>query len=727
MPFIYRTIAIFGLLAPIAFTLSQRPLLIRSSISEPDGIRAHPVAGAATVGQRFIVPTDTLAAIEFQVDPRSSASTDIPLVFHLRLSASREDMLTLHTTFSEVLKRSGASSSILFQIPLLHDVGGLSYDVIVEAPSLTKKHALWLAFQIDSEKFSDGVMLARDEARYGDLAFTLYEKPTRATLIQRWLAAPNNAPVWVGIILIAVGTAFRHLPKLEGRLRTPHDSLTYFSWKQALPWITIIFVMTFIIWLPAKKLFFFHDDVPTILRVQQFLGDNPFLLLTARPYIDPDPESQFGFRFYRPLSGSLYPALLLTMFGPNASVFLTFNLILFSLLGCLLFILTFLLLRSYPTALLATVLWASHSTKLGTMYWWSSVQDILASLFTVAAMISYIAFRSNPGIMKKFLMLLFFLLAIASKEHAIMVPAILVALDMLFQRRHKQFSRALQSTLISIAPLIILGGAYICIWTYMLSDPFEASERATDPTYAMSASPQWILHNTVIYASASAERWLWPVMSIDDSLQKMLWRSKIPPPYYPGIIFCSIYAISLWIFWHNTRMRAILLFSGFWWTLFLAPHLLMTQDWRERWLMLPIWGSSITVTALISYFAKFHLKKSRVGEIMILLSFCVATYGFWVARYDEKTRFYTDQSNYTREANTQFQLQKNRVTGDTIIYLVGIPTHQYTSLNAFLFRLYSPASFASIMRSNTVPVTLRDQDIVIDMRTVRAYYPEYER
>ena len=124
--------------------------------------------------------------------------------------------------------------------------------------------------------------------------------------------------------------------------------------------------------------------------------------------------------YYRPLVNLTY-FLDYTLWGMRAPGFRTTNLIL-HLLTC--FLLFSILSRCHDgvmVPLIATLLFGIHPVNSEAVSWTAARNNILVSLFSLASFYFYIYQRPEKGILSRSLSLLFFTLALFSKEFAVML------------------------------------------------------------------------------------------------------------------------------------------------------------------------------------------------------------------------------------------------------------------------------------------------------------------
>ncbi len=605
------------------------------------------------------------------------------------------------------------------------------FTITIDALGADKTHALLLPYESDATKYPGNSVWQNEDKKQGSLGITQYERPTIALSLVRWLALPHQRTLWLGVGLCVIGICinkFRAISVIPGLTRDPRvrqlaDRFRLGGRNDKLGYYVVIFISILIVYWPATKLFFYSDDVPILARTEVLKTTNPLLLFTPYQYHETDTHAKFGFDFWRPVSFTAYPLLLSLIPGaPNAQLYYLINIILFAVTGCFLFAIAYHLLKSHALALLATTIWAFHSTKLGVVYWWSSSQDILASLFAMGAIVLYLKNKHKPA-------LAFYMLGMLSKEYVIVTPLIIAGIELLdkrgFLRQPGMTSR--------LSGFISVAGLFLILNTIALGNPWIFKDSHAN-TYAFSLKPLAISRNIAVYASASAESRIWPTSTISNKTEQLLdstlelWRAKTSGPYYPSIILIAVWLLSIIIFFRSIKLRNTILFGGMWWAIFLGPILLFANDWKPRWLMLSIFGIGLCVAAIAQ---RIRLPKILAYSIAIFL----IIYGFQAARSEHLTRFYRQQSDYTRNALQQLQEQEKTGEYTKRIILMGITEEQRTSLNAYLFRVYTKNPQADIIYADSTgglprvaPSTDgRSGDIIINMSGSTPYYPESEK
>jgi len=166
-----------------------------------------------------------------------------------------------------------------------------------------------------------------------------------------------------------------------------------------------------------------------------FGGDDWFLLRVAQIHHLPEFINFFSFghtaqstSFYRPLPQQLFLFIFSKSFGLNAAPFHVFVLVCFGISLSLLYQFFGLLKLSKSSRLTGTFIYALTAANFARIYFLSAFQDVLLPLFALAALISFL---NNRRIMTA----LFTILALTSKETAIVLPLLFVVSSYFIDRK----------------------------------------------------------------------------------------------------------------------------------------------------------------------------------------------------------------------------------------------------------------------------------------------------
>ena len=187
--------------------------------------------------------------------------------------------------------------------------------------------------------------------------------------------------------------------------------------KKYLPFSIIIF--SSLLFSPALFNFFSSDDwfhlrISQINNFRDFLSFFSFL------------PNQHSAAFYRPLSTQTFFFVFQKLFGLNAWPYYLFVFLVFSLSLWLVYRLAKLIFKNERQSLLALVFYSFSVTHFTRLYFLSAFQEILMTVFVLLAILTYL---KKPSWKMNMLTVLYFVLALLSKETAVVLPLILILFD----------------------------------------------------------------------------------------------------------------------------------------------------------------------------------------------------------------------------------------------------------------------------------------------------------
>jgi len=184
-------------------------------------------------------------------------------------------------------------------------------------------------------------------------------------------------------------------------------------------WSLFIIFFSLLIFSPALFNFFssddwFHLQITQIGSFRDFLGFFSFS------------PNQYSAAFYRPLSTQVFFFVFQKLFGLNSWPYYIFVFLFFGYSLWLVYYLAKAILKNEKKSLLALFFYAFSVTHFTRLYFLSAFQEILMTVFVLLAILSYL---KKPSWKTNLLTALFFVLALLSKETAIILPLILVLTD----------------------------------------------------------------------------------------------------------------------------------------------------------------------------------------------------------------------------------------------------------------------------------------------------------
>ena len=181
----------------------------------------------------------------------------------------------------------------------------------------------------------------------------------------------------------------------------------------------VIIFCSLLIFSPALFNFFSSDDwfhlrISQIGNLHEFFDFFSFL------------PNQHSATFYRPLSTQVFFFIFQKLFGLNAGPYYLFVFLVFGFSLWLVYRLARIVFKNKKQSLLALVFYAFSVTHFTRLYFLSAFQEILMTVFVLSAVLTYF---KKPSWKTNLLTSFFFILALLSKETAVVLPLILILFD----------------------------------------------------------------------------------------------------------------------------------------------------------------------------------------------------------------------------------------------------------------------------------------------------------
>lgn len=360
--------------------------------------------------------------------------------------------------------------------------------------------------------------------------------------------------------------------------------------KVILPLILILFAPSLFNFFSADD--WFHLRLAQISSLSEFLN---FFSFTA---------SAQSASFYRPLSTQVFFYIFHSLFGLNAFFYYLFGLLLFALI---LLQLKNLVLVLFPkiSPITALVVYGFSVTNFTRLYFLSAYQELFLSLFALLALNAHLRSQGKKT-------LLFFILALLSKETAVVIPGLILLID-LYQGKLK-LSRHL--------PLFL----FTAIYLYLRLFHFGLAE---GDTYIWDFSPKMALNTLMWYT-------LWSFGAPELLVDYIGGGLRPIPRFYTDYPFFSYFILffllvlltsfAFLIFRSLKKNLRQYLFTGLFFVVPLLPVLFLPHHKFTLELGLPLVGFSL-LFALVANSAKGKWGTLLLGLFLILnLSMNYLTY-----------------------------------------------------------------------------------------------------
>ncbi len=408
-----------------------------------------------------------------------------------------------------------------------------------------------------------------------------------------------------------------------------------------------IILYTLIIFYPNFSLYFHQDDFFNF-----GLSNNLAAVISAFNIFQAHPD----FPFYRPIPVQLYFYVLRNLLGFNPQGYHLANYALFALLILLVFRLILKFTNKRLTAIIATVIFAINSTHFAAMASGAYAHEIIFSIFSVLTIYFFLPKKNTP------LSLFFLILALMSKEIAVMLPPILSVILFLRAKSVKQFfNRA--STLL---PFFLILGVYLIGHFVYYGLP-------------QSSSYQFILGKQNLNILAWYTLWAFSVPNIlIDFIGPGL---KINPTFSTvaqlnGTIFVAAFSVfvlsAIFLFLKtfekllsNSENLRIILIGLAWFVLGLIPVLIFPLHKLAIEQTFPMIGLILSVSMVISVPLSSKKFTKFIAILAISAYLILATNSIYLAR---RTHWIVRSANQAKAVIDFLRPKINSMPVDSIIY-----------------------------------------------------------
>lgn len=183
---------------------------------------------------------------------------------------------------------------------------------------------------------------------------------------------------------------------------------------ETVAFLVVIFTVTILNW-GALTTYFSQDDFFHLNVVfNKPLTDVPSFFLSK----------QTDYAFYRPLSRETFNLLMYKTFGLESLPFHLINLILISVIGLYVFLLSRKIFNNQLISWFSIIIYSISSIHNIELYYLASVQMLLATIFVCSSIFSYL----NKKILLSFI---FFVLGLMSHEITIVLPGLILLIELL--------------------------------------------------------------------------------------------------------------------------------------------------------------------------------------------------------------------------------------------------------------------------------------------------------
>lgn len=371
--------------------------------------------------------------------------------------------------------------------------------------------------------------------------------------------------------------------------------------KKRIVFIVLLFASLL---LYANSLFnpFIWDDIPLIVEnpyIKSF-GNIPKIFTTT--LFD---ANFIKSNYYRPLQGLTY-VFDYAVWKENPLGYHLTNIFLHALAGYLIYLILLLLTKRKNLSIIASLFFLVHPVHTEAVTYISGRADLLADVFLLLSFLSFIKLKISREKLNYYLSLIFFALALLSKENAVILPFMLIFYDL--SLNHNKLS----NKKITYLPFFLILG----IFAFLRLTVFNSS-----PQNIFSFNNDLILKFIYSIKAVSIYLLLF-VFPLNLHMERSL---TLGPVYDPGAIFSLVlvtFLIFLVIKWR--RKEKMISFGLGWFLLAMIPALGIFMPKKdiimaEHWLYFPSTGLFIVLAVIFDKIFKFN-KKIAIAGLIIFLS-----------------------------------------------------------------------------------------------------------
>ncbi|HHT9137073.1 MAG TPA: tetratricopeptide repeat protein [Candidatus Wunengus sp. YC60] len=293
------------------------------------------------------------------------------------------------------------------------------------------------------------------------------------------------------------------------------------------------------------------------------------------------------------------------------------NLIIHTFNGYLVYLAVYHLFKNHVSAFISCLLFSTHPIFAEAINAVSYREDLLSATFLLAAFILFIKYNKSTNrsffIIWYPLSLLAYLLAMLSKETAIVLPFLILSCDLLFHRNHiSNYSNRIKRLVTNYAGYIVIGGFYLFLRFYLFHNPGES---VTYPGNSIFVNLIMMIKVLGYYLKL-----LFIPAPLNADYLTPLTYSPADVAFIVSIMLLAITAILLV---KKCRLSSIWAFSTIWFFITLLPVLNIipiNNIMAERYLYIPGIGFTMLFGSILTHRISEYktYKLLRIGAIAVV-------------------------------------------------------------------------------------------------------------
>ncbi len=417
-------------------------------------------------------------------------------------------------------------------------------------------------------------------------------------------------------------------------------------------YLILIIIVSFIIFFPSLFAFYTNDDF-FFLKIANVSSLNDFFSFFNLI------KDTGNIGVYRPLTLRVFYFLTVEFFHLNS---LPLHIISFATFFADVFLvgrLARLLTKNNKIALLSSFLYAVSATHFGQLYYIGMFQELFLTLLFLASVIFFIEYeleeKRSAG--KLIISFIFFILAMMSKETAVVLPVVLV-LTHLYLKLTKRANVLVKTFILSLIPYVVVIALYLFLH-------FRYFGLILGDSYIWNFSPLKAMNTLIWYVLWSFNipemlvDFIGPRFYINPNLFRY-WSNEMVPIL---ILFLVEICITFYAFIRNKfSLTTIycLLFTILWFGITLLPILFLPIHKFTYYLTLPLVGVVISLSSLlVNLKSRSYILFCVVWTVVSVLTVRLAVQTSWI----------TQGERISERVYMYFEKNKSNLTSKNIVFV----------------------------------------------------------
>jgi len=401
---------------------------------------------------------------------------------------------------------------------------------------------------------------------------------------------------------------------------------------------------------------FFHLKISNVNTWEEFI--NFFNLIKS-------PE---GWGLYRPLTTQVFYFLTVKFFNLSPVPLHIISFLTFFAIILLVAEFVKIITKNKNIALISAFLYATSATHFGHLYFLGAYQELGMTLFFLSSVILFIRYeidtKTKNAVKHLFTSFIFFVMALMSKETALVLPFILV-LTYIYFKLIKMINISIKTFVFSILP-------YILTLAYYLFLRFRYYGFVSGDSYVWNFLPLRAINSLSWYGLWSFNvpemliDFIGPGFHLNPNLLRY-WSKEIVPIFI-------LFVIQIFILFSlvaksyknlkkiNREKMFLIIFSIFWFLLTLVPVIFLPVHKFTFYLTLPLIG----IVLVLGYLLK-EVIKNRWGICLFLIVWIIGS--FLTLRFTIQTNWITQGGKISEKVYFYFNQNRPNLASKDIVFV----------------------------------------------------------